>query len=102
MLIPAPQVKPYYTDRSIQFLEEHLKGVKGLSVFEYGSGYSTLWWAKRARAVVACEHDPAWEAKLKPSLPRNVKHMLRQQLGAQGDYYRAILEWRVPFDIVVN
>lgn len=29
-------------------------------IFEYGSGYSTLWWAHRAAEVVAVEHDAAW------------------------------------------
>jgi hypothetical protein len=38
-------------------------------VFEYGSGYSTLWWAKRAASVVAVEHHEDWAGWVREHCP---------------------------------
>lgn len=34
-------------------------------VFEWGSGYSTPWLARRCKKLVSCDHDPAWTVKVK-------------------------------------
>jgi protein-L-isoaspartate O-methyltransferase len=41
---------------------------KTLSVFEYGSGYSTLFYARCARSVISVEYDQAWYSEHRPSL----------------------------------
>jgi predicted O-methyltransferase YrrM len=40
-------------------------------VFEYGSGYSSLWFAKRVAEVKSVEHDSLWVTKLHASPDRN-------------------------------
>ena len=45
------------------------------SVFEFGSGYSTLWWSHGAKTVISVEHDQAWYS----NLPMNTKTLLRQE-----------------------
>lgn len=46
---------PWYTYPCIDFLEARLD--PSLSVFEYGSGLSTIWYARRVDEVVGVEHS---------------------------------------------
>ncbi|MBN1119408.1 MAG: class I SAM-dependent methyltransferase [Bacteroidales bacterium] len=47
----------------IDFLKDYL--TKEMTVFEYGSGYSTLFLAKRTKKVYCVEHNTGWVDKLK-------------------------------------
>ena len=49
---------PWYTYPAIEFLSQFC--YRGLSVFEYGSGNSTLYWSERAEHVTSVEHNPQW------------------------------------------
>lgn len=49
---------PWLVFDAIQFLDGWLK--KDMNVFEYGSGGSTIYWAKRAGNLVSVEHDREW------------------------------------------
>jgi len=71
-----------------------------LTVFEYGCGNSTLWWASRVKHVVACEHDRAWYEKVRNEIPGNVtlKHF---ELSPDGAYARSICDYRNSLDIVM-
>jgi hypothetical protein len=53
---------PWYTYPAIQFLLP--KNFTGKRVLEWGAGQSTLFWAKRAREVVAFESDRRWHQRL--------------------------------------
>jgi hypothetical protein len=65
-------------------------------VFEYGSGYSTLWWATRAAAVVSVEHDAAWAQWVRDHCPAaEVLHQPR------GSGYVEAPRGHGPFDVVV-
>lgn len=56
---------PWWTYSAIQQVEQYLKNLSSLpSVFEYGSGASTVWLAKRAAHVISVEHDQKWYDKL--------------------------------------
>src|SRR5688572_27506537 len=69
---PSPssllQPLPWLPAAAVSFLDDKLAG---LSVFEWGSGGSTLWFAERARSVVSVEHDPVWFAQGLAHLPEN-------------------------------
>lgn len=54
--------KPWLTDGSIAFIDRHLRPTD--HVLEFGGGWSTLWWAKRAAWTTTVEADYAWAAKL--------------------------------------
>lgn len=45
-------------------------------VFEYGSGFSTLFWASRAQEVVSVEHDRTWYEMISKLAPDNVRLIL--------------------------
>ena len=51
---------PWWTYDAIDKIEEFLAGKPNAKVFEYGSGASTIWLAKRSQHVTSIEHDPSW------------------------------------------
>lgn len=59
---------PWMPFRAIQWLDSHITPQS--VVFEYGSGTSTLRWAKRAKRFVSVEHSPVWQAKVKVAVER--------------------------------
>jgi hypothetical protein len=74
------------------------KDFSNCRVLEFGAGQSTLWWAARAREVVALEDDPIWCAELAPLLPANVR---LRQIGRGGAAMRDALSNDTAFDIAV-
>jgi precorrin-6B methylase 2 len=69
--------KPWLTEEAIALLEE-LAPFK--RVLEFGSGGSTVFFAKRAKSVISIEHDEKWfdlvEDKLVEEKISNVEHIL--------------------------
>ena len=61
---------PWITFPAIDFLSQF--DFSKASVFEWGSGSSTLWWAKRCRKIVTVETNVSWVPYIKPLLPNNV------------------------------
>jgi len=89
---------PWYTYSCIHFLQARLS--QEMSVFEYGCGYSTLWWAARVSRVVSCEQDRGWYTKVKKVTPPNV-HLYHIAMLPGGEYCRFICNFTDEFDIVV-
>jgi hypothetical protein len=88
---------PWIAYPAIEFINMRVK--PEMSVFEYGCGGSTSWWASRVKEVVACEHDEKWYAKIKNSLPDNVTlHHVPLEYG--GEYAGKVSEFPEKFDIV--
>jgi hypothetical protein len=85
-----------YTYPAIEYLRQF--DFSHLRVLEWGSGNSTLWWAKRCRNVVSIEHDPKWLDTLKSSLPSNTS--IRLITDAANYVSRAGDECEL-FDIIV-
>ena len=89
---------PWITYPAIDFLAPRLRA--DMSVFEYGSGGSTLWWATRVREVVSCESERAWYEKILARAPANVTlHHVPLEWG--GSYCQKIAAYPRAFDIVV-
>ena len=88
---------PWITYACLRFLEHRIS--PSMSIFEYGSGSSTLWWAKRVRNVVSCEHDKEWFERTSARAPSNVRmiHASREN----GNYEKQILRYKNEFDIVI-
>ena len=51
---------PWWTYRAIDQVDAFLGSRPGAKVFEFGSGASTVWLAKRAASVISIEHDADW------------------------------------------
>lgn len=63
---PLTDELPWMNFRVIRWLRSYLG--PEMDVFEYGSGGSTVFAAKRVRKVVSVEHDPAWHARVLSAL----------------------------------
>ncbi|EDZ94636.1 MULTISPECIES: hypothetical protein [Limnospira] len=93
----ARQPIPWYNYPAIEFVENHLK--PNFNVFEYGSGYSTQWYAERVARVIAVESDPSWYEKLRDRLTANTSIVLIED---EEKYAAKILDYPdCSFDIVV-
>src|ERR1700739_2305167 len=62
---------PWVTYSFIDFIKERLKTQH--TVFEFGSGNSTFFYAKYAGIVVSVEHDKEWFDKILSSKPENAE-----------------------------
>lgn len=101
-------------------VDRFLRRIPDARVFEYGSGASTLWLARRASEVVSVEHDADWHAilgnklaayphvklKLVPGSPQASDDGYGSgKPGAQNlnfrDYVHAIEEEPGAFDLIV-
>lgn len=90
---------PWLTYPAVEFLAARVHGE--LEVFEYGSGNSTLWWSRRVKRVVSCEHDKEWYARYRSLVPENVSYLLRRYKGGSSAYREEIKRYRARFDILV-
>lgn len=61
---------PWITYPAIDFLSQF--DFSKASVFEWGSGFSTLWWSRRCLSIVTVETNAAWVPYITPLLPDNV------------------------------
>jgi predicted O-methyltransferase YrrM len=60
--------RPWITFPAIRFLERVIR--PHMRVFEYGSGGSTLFFARRVREVISIEHDPVWALRVGENLQK--------------------------------
>lgn len=81
---------PWYTYPAIRFLEPRVR--PEFSVFEYGAGNSTLWWAKRVAEVMSFEHSREWFDRISGSAPANAS------IQCPEDYISAPVG---QFDVIV-
>lgn len=65
---------PWFTYPAIEALNNW--DLSDKRVFEYGSGFSTLFWASRAKEVISVEHDRVWYEKIAGLAPKNVRLIL--------------------------
>lgn len=77
------QPVPWVTYPFIAFIKGRLH--KTLSVFEYGSGNSTLFFAKLVGSVTSVEHDLEWYKKVHKEIPSNV-NVIFDSLEYGGSY----------------
>lgn len=87
---------PWYTYAAIDFLETKIH--RGLSVFEYGCGNSTLWWASKVKEVFSVEDNSVWYQKIKSQKPSNSYIYCHKDLQK---YVDCISEHNRKFDIAI-
>jgi hypothetical protein len=93
---------PWLSYPFIHFIDNRLKSTHYL--FEYGSGNSTLYYAKKVKFVATVEHDQNWFLKFKHSIPNNVLfHYEPLEVGGKYCDYANIISHIIKkkFDIIV-
>lgn len=90
---------PWMNYSFIDFLEPRLKCT--MNVFEYGSGYSTLYLAERVRSVTSIEYDKEWFNKMKEAL--NDKDNCEVYYYPEPEKYKVAIKEHdgEAFDIVI-
>jgi protein-L-isoaspartate O-methyltransferase len=89
---------PWVTYSFIDFIKPRL--TKDLTIFEYGSGNSTLFYAQRVRNVVSVEHDEAWYQKIVKQKAPNAE-MIFCNLTTDGEYAKKAASLAEKFDIII-
>jgi predicted O-methyltransferase YrrM len=112
---------PWWTFNAIERTDAFLKGRRQARVFEYGSGASTIWLARRAASVTSVEHDRPWydlvKEKLAPYPHAQLRHVapdpegqtdpscVSEKPGWKGRSFRAYVDAIEsipgPFDLIV-
>ena len=92
---------PWFTYPCIEYLN-HLD-LSECVVFEYGSGYSTLYWLSKARKVISVEHDENWyrEINYKIKGKINKDKLTYYLLKNENDYISAINKINQFIDVIV-
>jgi hypothetical protein len=90
---------PWLTYSCIYFLDSRL--YKELTVFEYGSGNSTLWFSNRIKKIVSVEHSKKWYVYMKEKFSgsSNIEYFFRDL--ESGSYQKEILNYTKTFDIII-
>jgi hypothetical protein len=111
---------PWWTYRAVDVVDAWMAGqAKPLRVFEYGSGGSTLWLARRSDEVMSVEHDvgfaelmkdeisarPNVELAVIPPVPADAPAVPSHKEGYRGldftDYVNAIHKTSGDFSLIV-
>ncbi|MCJ1962153.1 class I SAM-dependent methyltransferase [Novosphingobium mangrovi (ex Hu et al. 2023)] len=97
---------PWWNVAATRRIERFLSQRPAARVFEYGSGASTLWLARRAASVLSVEHDGAWAQRVGTSLAAQTnvtmlhRPLVAETTPADQPYVRAIEE-QGQFDLIV-
>lgn len=89
---------PWVTYSFIDFIKDRLH--KDLTIFEYGSGNSTLFYAKNVKRVVSVEHDEAWYNKIVSEKAPNAE-MIFTKLETNGEYSQKAKLLNEKFDLII-
>jgi hypothetical protein len=89
---------PWITYPAIEFIRRRVK--PEMSVFEYGSGGSTSWWANLVSHVVSIEHDRQWFERVSATRRDNME-LFQIDYVCGGEYSKKIASYEKRFDIVV-
>jgi len=98
--------RPWYTYAALEWLVPRVKRTH--QVFEFGGGYSTVWYGQHAGQVITVEHNGAWLDQVRTMVGSNVTLLQRDITGneatSEGDSeYCTAIEAYPPksFDIIV-
>ncbi len=89
---------PWISYNAVQFIGSRLK--KSFDIFEFGSGYSTLFYAAKVNSVTTVEHDKEWYDKISGFLPGNVT-LIYKELVRGGDYCKTTLASGKKYDAII-
>ena len=87
---------PWYSYPALEYLDQIDFSDK--TVFEWGAGYSSLYWARVAKRVTSIEDDMGWFQKLEEDRPCNLTIHLIQN---KRQYINAIAATGPKYDVII-
>lgn len=87
---------PWYTYPAIEYLSQ--LDLSDKTVFEYGCGNSSLYWARIAKSVCSVESHKLWYAHFKEIAPANLTINLRE---GHTEYTQSIKNSGEKYDIII-
>ena len=87
---------PWITYAAIDFIGAKLD--PNMRVFEWGAGYSSLWFASKVLQVISVEDNHEWAEELKMQMPKNVD---LRYFPSKADYVNSIAQQMLNFDVIV-
>ena len=97
---------PWYTYAAMDWLMPRVRPSD--TVFEFGAGYSTVWYSQHVKEVVAVEHNRKWLDEVKTMVGSNVTILFRTTSGTdatvegKSPYHDALCGYPPQsFDIIV-
>jgi precorrin-6B methylase 2 len=88
---------PWYTYPAIEYLKQLNFSQK--TVFEYGSGNSSLFWASISKSVISIEDNEGWYGKV--SKNNNCKNLTIHLIRDEELYLQHILSYQEDFDVII-
>ncbi|GAB4131542.1 MAG: hypothetical protein Fur0015_05290 [Ignavibacteriales bacterium] len=89
---------PWMNYSIIAFLKERLS--KNLDIFEFGSGYSTIFYSRLVKSVTSVEHDKNWYELVKEKIPNNVNLIFTEE-DTDGKYCRSVLSTKNKYHVII-
>ena len=86
---------PWFTYPFTDFISDRL--TSEMTVFEFGSGNSSLWLKDRVGHIISCEHHKEWYEQMKPSASGNLELLFH----SADSYAQSICKTNRKFDIVI-
>jgi len=74
---------PWYTYAALEWLAPRVKRTD--IVFEFGAGYSTVWFGQHAKQVISVEHNYEWLGKVRTMTGSNVTLLHRTTSSTEAD-----------------
>lgn len=87
---------PWYTYSAIEFLNQIDFSQK--KIFEYGSGFSSIYWAKRAKSVVSVDDNREWFEKISRKKLKNQNIYLKSN---KSEYINSVGSFKKTFDVII-
>lgn len=88
---------PWLTYSFIEFVKERLNSE--ITVFEFGSGNSTIWYANKVKEIHALEHDKSWFETIRSLLPENANVYFSEL--KEDKYYSYLKKLDLKFEIII-
>lgn len=88
---------PWYTYPAIEYLTQF--DYRDKKIFEFGCGYSSIFWASKAEQVISIEDNPDWYLRWKEEFKAPNLDIRWRDEGE--DYFNAIFEENDKYDVIV-
>jgi hypothetical protein len=89
---------PWISYPAIDFLSQF--DFSEASVFEWGSGFSTLWWSKRCKRIATVESNLPWIPFIRSLLPGSVE-LIVTPLNADAEVEAFVMHHAIEYDVIV-